>query len=293
MTVVVTIGVCVRNCEKSIEDTIQSIVNQDFPKNKMEIIFVDDDSTDRTLEIIKDFASKAETKTKIFHQSWRGLGATRNVVVKNASGQYIIWLDGDMKLPKEHVRKQVEYMELHPKVGAAKARYGFLKNVNLVAMLENVRAFDLRPSSSKLVGTGGSIYRVEAIRQIGGFDGHIRGAGEDIDALIRMRESGWFLSTTQAKFYEKFKDTWRSLWIQCYWWGYGAHYVHHKHKCAFPLFVRLPPVAFLLGFLKFFLIYRTHRKIEYFLIPVHNMFKEAAWLLGFTRSHVNGYGHRS
>ncbi|MEM5867131.1 MAG: glycosyltransferase [Candidatus Aenigmatarchaeota archaeon] len=42
-----------------------------------------------------------------------------NVVVKNASGKYIIWVDCDMILPKDHVQKQVEFMEQNPKVGIA------------------------------------------------------------------------------------------------------------------------------------------------------------------------------
>ena len=292
MTVVVTIGICVRNCEKYIEDAIKSVVNQDFSKNETEIIFVDDNSTDRTLEIIKDFASKTEIKTKVFHQSRKGLGASRNVVVKNADGQYIIWLDGDMKLPRDHVRKQVEYMDRNPKVGVARARYGFVKSKKLAAVLENSRAFDLRLNNPKLVGTGGSIHRVDAIREAGGFDESIKGAGEDIDALIRMLKNGWLLSTTNAKFYEQFKETWSSLWLQYYWWGYGAHYVQHKHKKSISVVTRLPPVAFFLGILRFFRVYRFHRKTTYLLLPLHNAFKETAWCVGFFKSHVDGYGDK-
>ena len=48
----VTLGVCVRNCEGYIEEAIGSIINQDFPHELMEMIFVDDGSEDDTLSII-------------------------------------------------------------------------------------------------------------------------------------------------------------------------------------------------------------------------------------------------
>ena len=289
----VTIGICVRNCEESIESVIESVVNQNFPNDQMQIIFVDDDSKDRTLEIIRKFVSKIEVKAGVYHQNWRGIAAARNVVVQKARGKYIIWVDGDMKLPPDYVRKQVEYMERNPRVGVAKARYGFNKSKKIAAILENSRAFGLRPNNPKLVGTGGSIYRVEAVREVGGFDEGIKGAGEDMDALIRMLKKGWLLSTTDVEFYEQFKETWSSLWLQYCWWGYGAHYIKHKHPHAISTVARLPIVAFLIGILRFFRVYKSHRKMTYLLLPFHSMFKETAWCVGFVKSHMDGYGHKS
>jgi len=133
---------------------------------------------------------------------------------------------------------------------------------------------------------------VEAIREVGGFDESIKGAGEDIDALIRMLKNRWLLSTTNAEFYEQFKESWSDLWLQYYWWGYGAHYVRHKHKNAVSVIARLPPVAFLTGILRFFRVYQSNRKMTYLLLPFHNTFRETAWCIGFLKSHMNGYGHK-
>ena len=289
----VTIGVCVRDCEETIEEVIRSVIHQDFPHELMELIIVDDGSTDRTLDRVKQLASRIDVHTKVYHQNWKGLGAARNVVVQNARGTYIIWVDGDMKLPTDFVRRQVEFMDINPKVGAAKGRYKILESKNIVATLENARAFHLRSSGSKLVGTGGSIYRAEAIKEAGEFDEHIKGAAEDIDALVKMRMKGWVLSTTSAEFYEQFKETWSGLWLQYYWWGYGAHYVCHKHEHAVSVVARLPPVALLIGILQFFRVYRSCHKLTYLLLPFHNSLKETAWCFGFLKSHMDGYGHRS
>ena len=48
----VTIGMCIKNGEKFLKNSIESIMLQDYPKDLMRIIFVDDGSTDKTLQII-------------------------------------------------------------------------------------------------------------------------------------------------------------------------------------------------------------------------------------------------
>ncbi len=67
----------------------------------MEVIFVDDGSEDATFSIIQDSIAKIDIQAKAFHKKWMGLGAARNVVVNNASGDYIVWVDGDMTLPRK------------------------------------------------------------------------------------------------------------------------------------------------------------------------------------------------
>lgn len=289
----VTIGLCVRNCEKTVSDAIKSIIQQDYPHNLIELIIVDDGSTDRTLEYVKRIVSETDIRVKIYRQKWKGLGTARNVVVRNSLGKYIIWVDGDMRLPRDHVRKQVEFMNDNPKVGAAKARYAFFDAGKIVALLENSRAFHIRPNNSLILGTGGSIYRVETIRQVGGFDERIRGAGEDIDVLFRMIRKGWLIGRTNAYFYEKFKESWKDLWAQYFWWGYGAHYVWHRYKSGISIVLRLPLISFIVGFLRLYHIFKVQKKLALFLIPVHNMFKDSAWIFGFFKSHVDGYGHKT
>lgn len=100
----VTIGVCVRNCEDLIREAIGSIINQDFPHEFMELIVVDGYSQDETLRIIRDVLKKTDMKTRIFYEK-EGLGRARQIVVDNASGEYIVWVDGDMVLSMDFVRK--------------------------------------------------------------------------------------------------------------------------------------------------------------------------------------------
>lgn len=285
-----TVGICVRNCQATIGCALSSVFDQDYDKAKMEIILVDDGSVDDTLKIMKRRVSGTEIATQIYHQEWRGIAAARNTVLRKAHGKYVIWVDGDMRLPTDHVRRQIEFMERNAQVGIAKAQYGLTDSRKVVAVLENSRAFDLRPKEPKFFGTGGSICLTKAMIEVGGFDEGIKGAGEDSDMFGRITRKGWLMLTSDAYFYETFKETWPKLWEQYSWWGFGACYVKRKQKGVVYLASRLPPAALLIGVVRFFKVYRHTHKLIYLLLPVHNLFKETAWTWGFVTAYITGYG---
>ena len=282
----VTIGVCVRNCEDHIRDAIFSITGQDFPPELMEVIFVDDGSTDKTLSIIESYVPKMNMRVKIFRHEWKGLGYSRNVVVNNANGEYVIWVDGDMSLSRDFVRKQVEFMDRNPDVGISKGRYGIHHTTSLVAYLENIEAIVEflnyeQKTLFKPLGTGGSIYRVEAIRKVGRFNENIKGVGEDMDAEYRIRTSGWLLQTTTAEFYEKQRETWKDLWNEYIWHGSGGRTIFNKVSPYSMLYKMFPPTIILTVISRSCNAYKlTHKKVV-FLLPLHWIFKRIAWCLGF------------
>jgi len=257
----------------------------------MEIIFVDDGSDDGTLRVISDSVSRMDMCVKIFHGKWQGLGPARNMVVDNACGDFIAWVDGDMTLPRDHVRKQVKFMEQNPKVGIAKARYGMLRGENIVGALENIPfiVYDCKDGSLnlKLPGTGGAIYRVEAIRKVGGFDNYLKGVGEDQDAACRVKAAGWLLKRSPCIFYEKRVDTWKNLWDTYFWYGYGDHDLFQKSRNIFSLYKMVPIAGFVAGALYTLEAFRlTHRKAV-FLLPFHFAFKMTAWCFGFAKRRAD------
>jgi glycosyltransferase involved in cell wall biosynthesis len=289
----VTIGLCARNAQNIIGHAIDSILAQDFPKESMEIIFVDDGSEDGTLSIMRNYASKTRIRSKIFGGTRIGLGKARNTVVWNAIGEYIIWVDADIVLPVDHVRKQVGFMEKNPKVAIAGARFYGLPEKDLLITLQNlewtavnyinIRKLKLNTSCAVC---GGTIYRTEAIRQIGGFDTKVTGAGEDEELEWKISKSGWKVQKgTDTFFFEKRKKGWKAIWNQFFWYGYGKHYLIHKNITL------ITPSQLLEGLVLSVIAYRLTRKKVAFLLPIQYYFKRIAWFFGFSKAHLDGYGH--
>ena len=115
----VTVGVCVKNTEELIRRALGSIVEQDFPHEAIKLIIIDDGSKDKTLSIVRDCVSEIDIETIVCSSGGKGLGFSRQIVVDNAQGDYIVWVDGDMVLTKSFIRKHVEVMEKNPSTGAA------------------------------------------------------------------------------------------------------------------------------------------------------------------------------
>lgn len=287
----VTVGMCVKNSEATLSEAMESVINQEFPQNRMELIVVDGSSKDSTLSITKSYLSKTNLNGKIFCEN-KGLGQARQIVVDNAEGEYIIWVDGDMLLPRDFVEKQVDFMDKNPEIGIAKAQHQMKQGPNLLATLEifaraadKMVDFKLEKSRLKSLGTSGCVYRVEAIRQAGGFDCSIKGYGEDWDAEYRVRALGWSLCTTKVQYrdYERFGLTLRGLFQRYRRIGYDMHYFFQKHKDAFKVYRMLPPLAVFAGLSKSFQLYRILKKRIVFILPLEYLFKNLAWWTGYLR----------
>jgi len=285
----VTIGLCVKNAETTVECAVESILNQDFPLEHMELIVVDGFSEDRTLDIIKSKLDGSWIKSRIFREN-KGLGYARQIVVDNAWGKYIIWVDADMILPKDFVKKQFLFMENNPKIGIAKGKYGIKKECSLAAMLEDVEfVITFRNEENNnltALGASGCIYRVEAIKQAGGFDPNMKGVGEDQDVESRIKSAGWLLQISPAIFYEKRRDTWRSLWNEYFWHGYGNAYLFEKNRKAINIYKMLPPVALFIELMRVPIAYKLTGSLAMFLLPLHYVFKRIAWMLGFIKGRL-------
>ena len=76
-----------------IRDALNSIFDQTL--EELEVICVNDGSTDNSLEILKEYEKKYGDKIKIFNQKNQGSGIARNYAMSNASGEYIAFLDSD------------------------------------------------------------------------------------------------------------------------------------------------------------------------------------------------------
>lgn len=100
----VSVIVTTKNEEINIANCLESIKRQNYPQDKIEIIVVDNNSTDRTKEIAKKYTDKV-------YNFGPERSAQRNFGVKQAIGKYILYLDADMILSEDVISECVEKCE--------------------------------------------------------------------------------------------------------------------------------------------------------------------------------------
>ncbi|MBO5477505.1 MAG: glycosyltransferase family 2 protein [Clostridia bacterium] len=101
----VSIIIPVYNVEEYINRCIDSVVGQTY--NNLEIILVDDGTKDNS-GIICDNRAKEDKRIKVIHKENGGLGSARNSGIKNATGEYLLFLDSDDYIEKNTVEKMLK-----------------------------------------------------------------------------------------------------------------------------------------------------------------------------------------
>lgn len=97
------------NVEDCLERCLDSIINQVY-KN-LEIIIIDDASSDNTKNIIKKYAEKDNRIIPFYQSVNKGVSAARNIGLKAATGDYIMFVDSDDSITKEAIRRMVDIKE--------------------------------------------------------------------------------------------------------------------------------------------------------------------------------------
>ena len=97
------------NAERWVGSALQSALDQSWPK--IEIIVVDDGSTDQTLAVAKRYES---AKVKVMHQDNRGAAAARNAALREAQGDFLQYLDADDLLSADKTKEQLTLLQENP-----------------------------------------------------------------------------------------------------------------------------------------------------------------------------------
>lgn len=99
---IITVAVPIYNAEKYLNYCIESIIKQTY-KN-LQILLINDGSTDDSLKICKKFAA-IDKRIKIISKKNGGVGSARNVALRNATGSYITFVDSDDYIDVDYVYK--------------------------------------------------------------------------------------------------------------------------------------------------------------------------------------------
>ena len=102
MEIKVSVVVPVYNSEKYLECCLESLIHQTW--DNMEIIIIDNGSTDKSIDIIKNYLLKT-SKLKFYTSTVTGASPTRNIGIDNATGDYLLFVDSDDYVHEEYVEK--------------------------------------------------------------------------------------------------------------------------------------------------------------------------------------------
>ena len=112
----VSVIVPVYNTKNYLNECLDSILKQTI--EEMEILVVDDGSTDGSTDIIKEYAEKYPTKIKAFYKQNGGQAQARNLALLHACGEYLGFVDSDDWIDPEM------YLEMYNKIYAHSGRRG-------------------------------------------------------------------------------------------------------------------------------------------------------------------------
>lgn len=121
------------NCARFLKETYLSVINQTY--TSLQIVFVNDGSTDETKKILDEFKSN-DSRVKVIHQSNQGPSVARNRGLAEADGEYIYFLDSDDLIHKETIRLLYEAINKYD-ADYAGSRYRRVDEVMLYRNLKN------------------------------------------------------------------------------------------------------------------------------------------------------------
>ena len=123
------------NSSSYLKQTITSCYIENI-QHLYEIIFIDDGSDDRSVDIVKKFKKKFHNLKIIKNKKNLGVGRTRNIGIKAASGKYIIFLDSDDEFIKKNFKKTINYLRINDQeliffnyIDDGQSKYGLNSNI--------------------------------------------------------------------------------------------------------------------------------------------------------------------
>ncbi|MCD4759425.1 glycosyltransferase [archaeon] len=218
------------NEEETIADTLKTVLACDYPKNKLEVMVIDDGSVDKTAQIVKRFKGVV-----LFSKKNSGKADSVNQGIKKAKGEFIMIIDADSYPNKDAFRELMKYF-VDEKVGAAT---GTVMVGNKNTLLEKMQAMEyvliawtrktLDAMQSVFVTPGAlSAYRKSALEDVGYFDKSIM--TEDIEIAWNLLRHNWKVRmSTRAQGYTTAPTKYRIWYNQRIRWNVGGFQTLTKH----------------------------------------------------------------
>lgn len=248
-----------------IKNCLESLLTQDYPKEYLEIILVDGNSTDGTTEILNEYAEKYDF-IKVIENPKKTVQFALNLGIKNSTGTYIVRMDAHADYEKDYISKCVEYLIKTgaDNVGGPTVAKGKFETQKIIAAaykspfaLGGSKHYDENFEGYADTVAWGA-FKKQTLVDIGMYDERLpRSEDEDLNLRI-VKNGGKIYITPEIKSVYYPKNSFEDLFKQYYNYGLWKVAVMKKHKrptrlahLAPMLFVAFLALLFILPMISF------------------------------------------
>lgn len=241
----VSILIPAHNEEVVIEDTLQAILNLHYPQDRLEVIVINDNSTDDTGLIANLYAQKYPI-IKVVHTkppfAGKGKSGALNQGLKYSTGEVIVVYDADNTPEPDAVRYLALGLQKDRKAGAMVGKFRVINaKKNFLTRLINIETITFQWLAqagrwfwfrmTTIPGTNFAIRR-SILEKLGGWDE--KALSEDTELSFRVYNLGYYIRFFPAAVtWEQEPETWKVWWKQRTRWARGNEYVIAKYLIGF------------------------------------------------------------
>jgi cellulose synthase/poly-beta-1,6-N-acetylglucosamine synthase-like glycosyltransferase len=294
----VTILIAARNEEEKISLTIEDVLAQDYPKHLLEVIIVDDHSTDNTAAIISSYADRGVKLLKLNEKE--PLNSYKKKAIAEAigmsTGELMVATDADCRMGRAWISSVVGFYESNDLVMIS-SPVTYFEEKSLFELMQTLEFSYLIGIGAAFIGNGRAstcnganfAYRKDVFFEVGGFNGIDDLASGDDELLLqkvaeRCPGKIGFLKQTEAVVYTHAKHTLKEFMQQRRRWASKSTKYKDKKVVAFGICIWLFNVSILvnaaLGFydIYFFKLFLVQFLLKYlfeiiYLLPITGFFK--------------------
>jgi glycosyltransferase involved in cell wall biosynthesis len=189
----ISVIIPVYNGEKTIRETIASILNQTF--QDLELIVINDGSQDATLEIVEQIS---DTRLKVFSYSNAGQATSRNRGISHACGEYISFIDADDLWTPDKLEAQLKALQANPQAAVAYSWTDYIDESSQPLQRGSYMSVNGNVYANLLlidfIGSGSNpLIRQQALTEVGGFN-ELMTPSEDRDLWLRLAARYHFIA---------------------------------------------------------------------------------------------------
>jgi glycosyltransferase involved in cell wall biosynthesis len=182
------------NRSKLLRVAVESALAQTYPN--IEVIVVDDGSTDDTAAVMAQYAGQAI----YLKQANQDVAAARNTGIRTASGEYLTFLDDDDMILRTKIERQVQVLTSHPRVGLVHCRFYHIdEDGDLLSKIGPLPAGAVLKEllCRNFIWAGAPLVRRRCLEQVGLFDEGIPAICADWDMWLRIAQAGYPFACVQ------------------------------------------------------------------------------------------------